>query len=134
MNIGFSVTYSHQFLAVPKAAFNILQVSLVAPWGRKFIHELQAHDRQVYSWTVNDEKNMDWCIRREMDGIVTDDIPKLLEMCKTFKKEKKYSWLGSVKLLLGFAYFNIWLLLFGTAFNRHYGRCIDRSVELSKRK
>ena len=86
------MAYSRQFLAVPDTSFNILQASLVSPYGRKFLREVQAHHRQIYSWTVIDEKNMDWCIRREMDGVLVEDVPKFLEMCEPYKEETKYRW------------------------------------------
>ena len=132
VNIGFSLTYSQQFLAVPESGFNVLQASFVSPYGRRFIRELHAHRRQTYSWTVNDEKNMDWCIRRGLDGIVTDDIPKLLDMCALFQVEKKHRW--QVKMLLGFTYFNFWVYLFSTGFRSRYGTCIDRLPEVDKNK
>lgn len=94
------------------------------------MRELQAHRRQIHSWTVSDEKNMDWCIRREVDGIVTDNIPKFLEMCQTFEEERRYRW--PVKLLLGFIYFNFWVYLFSLLFRRRYGTCIDRRIKVNK--
>ena len=126
------MAYSRQFLTVPDTGFNMLQASLVSPCGRKFIREVQAHHRQIYSWTVIDEKSMDWCIRQGMDGIVVNDVPKFLEMCETYKEEKKYSW--PLKMLLGFAYFNFWVYLFSAVFHRRYGTCIDRRVEADKDK
>ena len=110
----------------------MLQPSLVSPYGRKFIQEVQAHHRRIYSWTVMDEKNMDWCIRREMDGVIVENVPKFLEMCETYKEEQTYRW--SLKLLLGFAYFNFWVYLFGVEFRRRYGSCIENRVEADKDK
>ena len=126
------MAYSRQFLAVPDTSFNILQASLVSPYGRKFIREVQAHQRQVYSWTIIDEKNMDWCIRRGMDGIVVDNVPKSLEMRETYDEERKWRW--SLKLLLGFAFLNFWVYLFSAVFRRRYGTCIDSRVEADKDK
>lgn len=110
----------------------MLQASLVSPYGRKFIREVQSHHRHLYSWTVIDEKNMDWCIRRGIDGIVVDNVPKFLEMCETYQEEKKCSW--PLETLLRFAYFNFWVYLFGAVFHRRYGTCIDRPVEADKDK
>ena len=127
MNIGFSTTYSRQFLTVPDTSFNILQASLVSPNGRNFLREIKARHGQIYSWTVSDAKSIDWCIRREVDGVVTDDIPKFLEMCKTFQEGKKPRW--PIKLLLGFIYFNFWVYLFSVIFCRQYGTCIERQIK-----
>ena len=131
MNIGFSITYARQLLAVPNTGFNVIQASYVSPYGRGFIRELQTHHhRQVYSWTVNDEKNMDWCIRRGMDGVVTDDVPKFLEMCRTFEEGKRYQW--SVKMVLRFIISNIWVFIFNTIYLRWHGTCIDGRARADK--
>ena len=132
LNIGFSVTYCRQFLSVPNSSFSMLQPSAVSPFGRRFVRELQTRQRQVYTWTVNDEKNMDWCIRRGVDGVITDNIPKFLEVCKGFDLEKKPGW--SLKMVLGFAYFNFWIFLFSAVFMRRYGTCIDGKTVIDKSK
>ena len=75
---------------------------------------------------------MDWCIRRGLDGIVTDNVPEFLEMCETFQEERKYRW--PVKLLLGFTYYNIWVYLFSAAFRGRYGSCIEKRIEIDKNK
>lgn len=68
-----------------------------------------------------------------MDGIVTDDVPKLLEMCKTFKEERRCRW--PVTLLLAFTYYNVWVYLFDVVFRRRSGSCIiGRGVEVDKDK
>lgn len=67
-----------------------------------------------------------------MDGIVTDNVPKFLKMCETFKEDRKYRW--PVKYLLVFTYFNVWVYLFGVVFRRRYGTCIERQVEVDKNK
>ena len=110
----------------------MLQASLVSPYGRKFIREVQAHHRQIYSWTVIDEKSMDWGIRRGMDGIVVDNVPKSLELCETYDERRNCRW--SLKLLLGFAFLNFWVYLFSAVFRRRYGTCIDTRVEADKDK
>ena len=79
---------------------------------------------------MNDEKNMDWCIRRGLDGVITDNIPKLVEMCKTFEEKKKYRW--PMKLLFRFIYFNIWIYLFGVIVSGRFGKRIDRHVKVDK--
>ncbi|KAF2234993.1 PLC-like phosphodiesterase [Viridothelium virens] len=118
-NIGFSPTYCRQFLAVPNAGFNFFQPALISPSGRYFIRAVKAHRRQIYAWTVNDEKNMDWCIRRGVDGIVTDDVAKYFEICDKFNEHTRYGW--PMKMLLQFMYFNVWVWVFGIIFSRRYG-------------
>ena len=109
-----------------------MQASLVSPYGRGFIRQVQAHHQPIISWTVNDEKNIDWCIRRGLDGIITDNLPKVLEMCETYGEGRRYYW--SMNVLLGFIRLNFWIYLFGLVFRRRYGTCIARRDEADKTK
>ena len=119
MNIGFSASYSSQFLHIPNVGFNLLQPAAVSPSGRTFIRRLQAQHHQVYTWTVNTPKNMDWCITQCVDGVVTDDVPKFLEVCKMPEEKRKYPW--QLKQLMGFAYFNMWIFIFMFVMARRHG-------------
>ena len=74
---------------------------------------------------------MDWCIRRGLDGILTDNVPQALAMCETYKEERTYRW--PVKMLLGFIHLNFWIYLFGVVFRRRYGTCIDGQVEVDRK-
>ncbi|KAI9714786.1 MAG: hypothetical protein M1820_000075 [Bogoriella megaspora] len=131
-NIGFSMAYSSQFLAVPNAGFIMLQPSIVPPWGRSFTKKATAHGRQIYAWTVNDEKNIDWCIRRGVDGIVTDDAVKVIRMCEKFDENVKYRW--TVSMLVGLIYFNFYAFLFGLIISSRYGLTVIRQSESKKSK
>jgi phosphatidylglycerol phospholipase C len=62
----------------------MLQAVLVGPVGKKFIKEAKSYDRQIFAWTVNDEKRMRWCINSELDGVISDDPEKFLEVCKDY--------------------------------------------------
>jgi glycerophosphoryl diester phosphodiesterase len=82
----FTVSAS-KFLNVPNISFNMLQFSLLGPLGSSFIKSAQKKDRPVYAWTVNDEKKMQWGIAKGLDGIVTDDPKKFLEVRKKWEME-----------------------------------------------
>lgn len=75
---------------------------------------------------------MDWCIRRGVDGIITDNVPKLLKMCETYKEERRYRW--SLNVVLEFIRLNFWFYLFGVVIRRRHGTCIDRRGEVDKNK
>ena len=124
INIGFSISYCRQYFAVPGSDFSMTQASLVSPSGRNFIRDIQANHRHILCWTVNDEKAIDWCIRRGLDGILTDNVPQALEMCERYNQERRYRW--SLKTLLGFVHLNIWIYLFGVVFRRRYGTSIHK--------
>jgi len=87
-HIGFSTSYARQFLKVPNVSFNMLLPILYGPGGRKFIKDVQAQNRPIFAWTVNEVVKMDWCIRRNLDGVITDDPKLYLEVCKKFDERK----------------------------------------------
>ena len=89
MHIGFSAPYARHFLTVPNVGFNMLLPTLVAPGGRKFLRDVRAKHRQVLAWTVNTEERMEWCIRRKLDGVITDDPKLFLEVCEKHDESKR---------------------------------------------
>lgn len=82
--IGFSVIYARKFLGQPGVHFNLLQKTLVGPVGRRFIKAAGKAGQSVFVWTVNDEQWMEWSIRSEVDGVITDDPKRFLEVCNRF--------------------------------------------------
>lgn len=88
MHIGFSTSYARHFLAIPNVGFNMLIPALIAPGGKRFLRDARAAHRQVLAWTVNTEDRMEWCIRRELDGVITDDPKQFLEVCERFDEQK----------------------------------------------
>ena len=95
-HIGFSIAYARQFLTLPNISFNILQKTLVGPFGASFIRDLKAKSRPLYVWTVNNEQAMRWSIDRKVDGVITDDPKKFLEVCDRWehgdRKPVKMTW------------------------------------------
>jgi Glycerophosphoryl diester phosphodiesterase family len=85
--IGFSTSYARQFFSVPNISFNMLQASLMGPIGASFIRKAQSLNRPVFAWTVNEEKKMRWGIRKGLDGIVTDDPKKFLDICDEVERD-----------------------------------------------
>ena len=87
--IGFSTLYASQFLAVPNISFNILYSVLMGPIGSSFIKKCKKYGHPVFAWTANEESIMRWCIRKELDGVVTNDPAKYLEVCEEFEHPEK---------------------------------------------
>lgn len=83
-HIGFSLSYARQFLPIPNISFNMLLPILMAPGGGKFLRQCKDANRPVLAWTVNAEEKMIWCIRRGIDGVLTDDPKKFLEVCRRY--------------------------------------------------
>jgi len=83
-HISFSLTYSQQFLKVPNISFNMAQYVMQGSAGHKFQRDCQAQHRSVFFWTVNEARWMNWSIKRGVDGVITDDPKKYLEVCRDY--------------------------------------------------
>jgi len=120
-HIGFSTSYARQFFDTPNISFNMLCPILQAPGGRKFIRDVQALHRPIFSWTVNDEARMEWCIRRRLDGVFTDD-PKLFgEVCRRYDESKPEP---RMTIMLMLEAFRVWLfvLVLGTLYRNRFNK------------
>lgn len=121
-NIGFSIPYARQFLSVPNVSFNILQKALMLPYrGPKFLRDVKRAKRPLYVWTVNEEYFMRWSIEKGVDGVITDDPKRFLEVCDAWEKGDravgKMTWV-QLRLVV---WFNMMLLLFGWIFRWNFG-------------
>ncbi|RBR08752.1 hypothetical protein FVER53590_02638 [Fusarium verticillioides] len=102
-HISTSLLYSHHFLRVPNLGFNLNHKTLIGPSGRLFLRELGKTDKLLMTWTVNEPRHMEWCIRQNLchprrrngkiegpaliDGVITDNPGLYLEMCERFENE-----------------------------------------------
>ncbi|KAM0557236.1 hypothetical protein ACHAPJ_005500 [Fusarium lateritium] len=102
-HISTSLLYSHHFMRVPNLGFNLNQMTLVGPSGKLFLRELRRTDKLLMTWTVNEPRRMEWCIRQNLghprcpdrkpdgpaliDGVITDNPRLYLEVCKRFEDE-----------------------------------------------
>ncbi len=91
-HIGFSVSYARHFFTVPNVSFNMMLPMLIAPGGKSFIRDARKEGRLLYTWTVNEKDKMEWTIRRQLDGVCTDDVPKFLDVCAKFDERARESW------------------------------------------
>ncbi|TKA83339.1 hypothetical protein B0A55_00623 [Friedmanniomyces simplex] len=112
MHIGFSTSYARHFLKVPNVGFNMLLPILIAPGGRSFLRDArEKYHRQVLAWTVNEEDRMVWCLRRKLDGVITDDPEKFLRVCERYDERERESLLPTD--VRGFLYMH-WMWIFIT--------------------
>lgn len=124
-HISFSIDYSRSLLKVPNMSFNIVQM-ILGPRGSSFLRDAKAAKRAVFLWTVNDEENMLWSIRKGVDGVITDDPKKYLEVCKNYdelkkKPVEKRTWQQLWTLIK----FSILAVVFGLVFRIRYGFGVD---------
>ena len=111
MHIGISVSYARHFFTVPEVGFNMLMPLLIGPGGKKFIRDRQTkYNRKLLAWTVNSPDRMKWCIRRKLDGVITDDPKLFLQVRDNFDEQARVPWIP-----VGFMDFidlaRIWLLI-----------------------
>lgn len=66
----------------------MLQKTMTGPVGRRFLRDVKEAGRPIFLWTVNDEEAMKWSIRKEVDGVITDDPKRYLEVRKRYQGEK----------------------------------------------
>jgi len=82
MHIGFKLSYSRHFFSIDHIGFSMLLPILMAPGGKSFIRDCQEkYHRPLLAWTVNEKDKMEWCIRRKLDGVITDDPTMFLKFC-----------------------------------------------------
>jgi len=83
--INWSLVEASRLLRESDVGFNMLQPSLVGPCGSRFIRETRKAGRNLFVWTVNKERWMYWSIRKGVDGVITDDPKRFLEVCEEWK-------------------------------------------------
>ncbi|KAK4501501.1 hypothetical protein PRZ48_007310 [Zasmidium cellare] len=92
-HVGFSRSHIQDLLPIPGLSFNIAFPLLVLPGGSRFLTQMQKkHDKPVYAWVVDEEHTMKWCIWHGLDGVLTDDPEKFLDVCKNFDFGAKEPW------------------------------------------
>ncbi|KAK4964103.1 hypothetical protein LTR28_004059 [Elasticomyces elasticus] len=128
-HIGFSTSYARQFLSVPNVSFNMLLPILMAPGGRRFIQDVQDQQRPIFAWTVNEEKKMEWCIRKGLDGVITDDPELFLKVCERYDEGSERQRLPVFMLL---NVMRIWLsvLVLRILYRKRFDRVKDQRLIL----
>ncbi|KAK3901456.1 PLC-like phosphodiesterase [Staphylotrichum tortipilum] len=104
--IGFSLPHAYKFLSddQPGVHFNLLQATQVGPLGARFRREARRRGRRIFVWTVNDEGWMEWCVRKGLDGVITDDVGRFGEVRDRFLVAEEeaarggVSWPRTIKL------------------------------------
>jgi phosphatidylglycerol phospholipase C len=119
-HIGVSIQYAREFLKVPNVSFNMLQKTLVGPWGDQFIADCKTLDRALFLWTVNDEQWMKWSIRKEVDGVITDDPKLFLEICQDYDEKAPLD-MVSLREYGSLAWINLLVAVFSPLFRFRYG-------------
>ena len=104
----------------------MLRQILVGPGGSKFLADAKAAERSMLVWTVNEEQWMRWCIKNKVDGVISDDPKKYLELCEKYDSaDSKEPGFGLKDWALIIC-FNLLAMLFSWLFRYRYGFKIDK--------
>jgi hypothetical protein len=95
---------------------------MVGPFGSCFLKDVKDAKRSIFLWTVNEEPWMKWSIRKGVDGVITDDPKKYLEVCKEYQGEKIHlPW----RLWGTVIWMNMIASIFSLLFRYRYGFNVD---------
>ena len=120
--IGFSLLHAARFLSDdhPDVHFNLFQATLVGPLGARFRRAARARGRKIFVWTVNEVGWMEWCVRKGVDGVITDDVGRYREVREWFGGRggggKGVGWPGMVGLYARAAVLQAMVLVFSVVF------------------
>jgi len=117
--------FARRFFSVPNISLNLLQKTLMGPFGAKFLRDARSLDRLVYVWTVNEEDMMKWSIRKEVDGVITDDPKKFLDVCDRWDDGERDVNLNCHQIW-DIIRINLYVAIFGILFWWKFGEGIDR--------
>ena len=75
--------------------------------------------RPIYVWTVNKDEMMRWSIGKNVDGVITDDPKRFLEVCEEWERGRRDVSVG-FRTWLQTIWIYIMVLLFGAVFRWKY--------------
>ncbi|KAI0479571.1 PLC-like phosphodiesterase [Xylaria cf. heliscus] len=81
-HVGFSTTYARCLTDIPNISFSMLRHTIASPFGGRFLTDMKELGIPVYVWTVNEESWMEWSVRKELTGVITDEVALFHEVCK----------------------------------------------------
>lgn len=116
-HISFYLPYAKHFFDIPGLGFNIHFGAIAGIFGSSFLRKARDAGRLVFTWTINEERWMEWCIQKNadgqqkgtssssssgweskfgevggakklVDGVITDDPKLYLEVCERWEDEQ----------------------------------------------
>lgn len=110
---------------MPGVNVSLFLWTIVGPRSDYLLRETRQRrpDRAILFWTVNPVSYMKWCIRQQVDGVITDDPKRFLEVCKSYKPEEKISHSWAMWKVVWQQHWR--MLMKGFAFRYKHGYWID---------
>lgn len=81
-HVGHSIEYARCLTDIPNISFSLSRYGLASPSGGRFLRDMCHLGISVYVWTVNEESWMEWSIRSQLSGVITDEVALFHEVCK----------------------------------------------------
>lgn len=88
---GFHLSHARHNLGFPHVGSNMLVQTWLAPGGRRLLQECQTRPGTNIAWTVNDRDKAQWCARRGVDGMITDDPAALVKILELYDERAEES-------------------------------------------
>ncbi|KAI1323147.1 PLC-like phosphodiesterase [Xylariaceae sp. FL0255] len=85
--IAFSPDYASAMLSVPNLNFNVFSRTFATARGNRFVKEAKKLQRLTFSWTDNEDEWMAFSIQNGIDGVITDDPKRFLEVCEQWTSD-----------------------------------------------
>ncbi|KAI0874764.1 PLC-like phosphodiesterase [Hypoxylon argillaceum] len=86
--IAFSPDYASAMLAVPNLNFNLFDYSFATARGSKFKEKARENSRLTFSWSDNKDQWMALSIRDGVDGVITDNPKRFMDLCEKWTSEE----------------------------------------------
>ncbi|KAF2973364.1 hypothetical protein GQX73_g234 [Xylaria multiplex] len=80
-HVGFSTSYARCLTHIPNISFSMLRHSVASPFGGRFLRDMKQLGIPVHVWTVNEENWMEWSVREELSGVITDEVALFHDVC-----------------------------------------------------
>ena len=93
---------------------------LVGPIGASFLRRARLAGTPVLAWTVNERERMRWCIRNQLDGVITDDPKVFLEECHAYGSAPKPDRELSIWTIIDVFRVHVMAFVFGLVFAWKY--------------
>ncbi|KAI1333961.1 PLC-like phosphodiesterase [Xylariaceae sp. FL0016] len=91
-----SPAYASAMLEVPGLHFSILNYSFATERGARFRLRARDQGRNIFSWSDNTDRWMATSIRNKVDGVITDNPRRFIELCNQWPssaaRQSAYRW------------------------------------------
>lgn len=92
----------------------------MGPLGTDFLEDVKAIHKPIFAWTVNKPILMRWCVRNDLDGVITDDPAKFKQICDRWEDNDEIHESVGVLQLLQLYWLALVVMMVGPLFRRRF--------------